>query len=216
VNLLPENISIPGYHEPIVSDLKERIRRLVDVGVGYLSLSRSSPTLSAGEAQRLRLAALLGSGLTGMLYILDEPTIGLHPRDNQRMINVLRQLRDLGNTVLVIEHDLDFLKAADHMVDFGPGAGRDGGRIVVTGSPEQVAAHPASPTGSIYREGVFPQPPHREVNGKLSLSVGAPSQPENIDVAFPWYAITGASGSGKSSLMLDIFDRLPTTVFRAC
>ena len=108
--------------EPIVDDLDARVQRLVNVGVGYLTLDRSSPSLSAGEAQRLRLASLLGSGLTGVLYVLDEPTIGLHPRDNARLIDVLRQLRDLGNTVLIIEHDLDMLRAADFVVDVGPGA----------------------------------------------------------------------------------------------
>ena len=109
--------------EPVVDDLRERVRRLIDVGVGYLTLERATPSLSAGEAQRLRLAALLGSGLTGVLYVLDEPTIGLHPADTARLVGVLRRLRDLGNTVLVIEHDLDVLRAADHVIDVGPGGG---------------------------------------------------------------------------------------------
>ena len=122
--------------EPILDDLHERIGRLVEVGVGYLTLERASPTLSAGEAQRLRLAALLGSGLTGVLYVLDEPTIGLHPRDTPRLIDVLRRLRDLGNTVLVIEHDLEMIRAADYLVDFGPGAGKHGGQIVAAGTPD--------------------------------------------------------------------------------
>jgi excinuclease ABC subunit A len=211
---LPEKVSpeLWSITEPVVNDLKERIRRLVDVGVGYLTLERISPTLSAGEAQRLRLAALLGSGLTGMLYILDEPTIGLHPRDNQRMISVLKQLRDLGNTVLVIEHDLDFIKAADHVVDFGPGAGRAGGRIVATGSPEQIVAHPTSLTGK-YLSGqlTFPHLPRRAVNGKAIVIHGARQHNlKNITVRIPLgmlVAITGASGAGKSSLMLDIFDK---------
>ena len=214
VEHLPEKVSPKHWSitEPVVTDLKERIQRLIDVGVGYLTLERSSPTLSAGEAQRLRLAALLGSGLTGMLYILDEPTIGLHPRDNQRMISVLRQLRDLGNTVLVIEHDLDFLKAADHVVDFGPGAGRAGGWIVATGSPEQIAAHPSSLTGKyISGQLTFPQPPRRTLNGKSIVIRGARQHNlKNITVRIPLgmlVAITGASGSGKSSLMLDIFDK---------
>src|SRR6266545_4874893 len=125
--------------EPIVADLHERVRRLVDVGVGYLTLERATPSLSAGEAQRLRLAALLGSGLTGVLYVLDEPTIGLHPRDTQRLINVLRRLRDLGNTVLVVEHDLELIKAADYLVDVGPGAGKHGGQIVAAGTPAEVS-----------------------------------------------------------------------------
>ncbi|HEX2906384.1 MAG TPA: hypothetical protein VHO69_05945, partial [Phototrophicaceae bacterium] len=105
----------------------------VEVGVGYLTLDRSSPTLSAGEAQRLRLAALLGSGLTGVLYVLDEPTTGLHQRDTERLIKVLRQLRDLGNTVLVVEHDIELIRAADYVVDIGPGAGQHGGQVVAAG-----------------------------------------------------------------------------------
>jgi excinuclease ABC subunit A len=133
--------------EPIVVDLQERVRRLVEIGLGYLTLERATPSLAAGEAQRLRLAALLGSGLTGVLYVLDEPTIGLHARDVPRLVKMLRALRDLGNTVLVIEHDRDLVAAADWVVDFGPGAGRLGGQIVVAGTPETVAACPASITG---------------------------------------------------------------------
>ena len=133
---LKENLSAEDWliAEPIVADLQERVRRLVEVGLGYLDLERGAPTLSAGEAQRLRLAALLGSGLTGVLYVLDEPTIGLHTRDNLRLVKMLRALRDLGNTVLVIEHDLEFIASADWVVDFGPGAGRFGGEIVAEGS----------------------------------------------------------------------------------
>lgn len=125
--------------EPILVDLSEGIARLVEVGTGYLTLERSSPTLSAGEAQRLRLASLLGSGLSGVLYFFDEPTIGLHHRDTRRLIDVLRRLRDLGNTVLVIEHDLEMIAAADYVVDFGPGAGKHGGQVVAAGTPAEVA-----------------------------------------------------------------------------
>lgn len=132
----------------ILDDLSERIGRLLEVGVGYLTLERSSPSLSAGEAQRLRLAALLGSGLTGVLYVLDEPTIGLHSRDTQRLINVMCRLRDLGNTVLVVEHDLDLIKAADYLVDIGPGAGKHGGQVVAAGTPEQVSRVKESQTGA--------------------------------------------------------------------
>ena len=124
---------------PILDDLRERIRRLVEVGAGYLTLERSSPSLSAGEAQRLRLAALLGSGLSGLLYVFDEPTIGLHQRDTHRMIEVLRRLRDLGNTVLVVEHDLEMIASADYVIDFGPGAGKHGGQVVAAGTPAEVA-----------------------------------------------------------------------------
>jgi excinuclease ABC subunit A len=197
--------------EPIIADLRGRIKRLVDVGVGYLTLERASPSLSAGEAQRLRLASLLGSGLTGVLYILDEPSIGLHPRDNQRLIGVLKQLRDLGNTVLVIEHDLDFLRAADTVVDFGPGAGRDGGRVVASGTPAEIAATPGSLTGQ-YLAGTLrlPEPPHRQPTGKEIVIRGARQHNlKNITTHIPLgmlVAITGASGSGKSSLLFDIFD----------
>lgn len=116
--------------ETLLHDLTVRMKRIVDVGLGYLSLSRQSITLSGGEAQRLRLASILGSGLTGVLYILDEPTAGLHPRDTAGLIQVLKQLRDLGNTVLVIEHDIEMMRAADHVIDMGPGAGSFGGNIV--------------------------------------------------------------------------------------
>ena len=127
---------------PVLDDLHERVKRVIEVGVGYLSLDRASPTLSAGEAQRLRMASLLGSGLSGVLYVFDEPTIGLHPRDTQRLITLLRRLRDLGNTILVIEHDLDVIRAADYVVDFGPGAGREGGQIVAAGTPAEIAQTP--------------------------------------------------------------------------
>jgi len=198
--------------EPILNDLNERVRRLLDVGVGYLALDRSSPTLSAGEAQRLRLAALLGSGLTGVLYVLDEPTIGLHPRDTGRLINVLRQLRDQDNTVLVIEHDLEMLRAADFIVDVGPGAGRNGGTIVAAGSPETVAASPGSITGG-YLSGRldFPGPRSRPVNERSLIIEGARAHNlKNITARLPLgllVAVTGPSGSGKSSLLFDILDR---------
>ncbi len=198
--------------EPILIELNERVRRLLDVGVGYLTLERASPSLSAGEAQRLRLAALLGSGLTGVLYVLDEPTIGLHARDNQRLMVVLRRLRDLGNTILVVEHDLEVIQAADFVVDFGPGAGRSGGRVVAACAPQELSAHPESLTGA-YLSGAkhIPIPPRRTGNGKSLTIIGAGEHNlKNISVRFPLgrlIAVTGVSGSGKSSLMLDILDR---------
>ena len=160
VERLPEVVpaSERDVIQPIIDDLSERISRLVDVGAGYLTMGRSSPTLSEGEAQRLRLAALLGSDLTGILYVLDEPTIGLHQRDTGRLIDVLRQMRDLGNTVLVVEHDLEMIRAADHVIDFGPGAGQHGGHIVAEGTPGEIAVehrigHGRLPFGRVAMQG---------------------------------------------------------------
>lgn len=210
--------------EPIVVDLGERVQRLVDVGLGYLTPQQATPSLSAGEAQRLRLAALLGSGLTGVLYVLDEPTVGLHPRDTPRLVKMLAALRDLGNTVLVIEHDLDVVAAADWLVDFGPGAGREGGQIVAEGTPAQVAANGRSPTGR-YLSGAsairVPAQRRHSEGPYLTIHGAREHNLKNITVRFPLraagstagstagmlIAVTGVSGSGKSSLMFDILDR---------
>ncbi len=197
---------------PVLDDLNERAGRLLEVGVGYLSLDRSSPTLSAGEAQRLRLAALLGSGLTGVLYVLDEPTIGLHPRDTQRLINVLRRLRDLDNTVLVVEHDLDFIKAADYVVDIGPGAGKHGGQIIAAGTPDEVSKTKDSLTGAFIAETLsVPIPEHRRTPNHTALTIHGARQfnLKNLTVQIPLgllVAVTGVSGSGKSTLIFDILD----------
>jgi excinuclease ABC subunit A len=198
---------------PIVVDLQERVRRLAEIGLGYLTLERATPSLSAGEAQRLRLAALLGSGLTGVLYVLDEPTIGLHSRDIPRLVKMLRALRDLGNTVLVIEHDMDMIAAADWVVDFGPGAGRLGGQIVAEGAPGAVAQTAASITGQ-YLAGtarILVPASRRPVNGQGLTILGAREHNlKDINAYFPQRAltaVTGVSGSGKSSLMFDILDR---------
>ena len=173
--------------EPIIADLQERVRRLVEVGLGYLTLERAAPSLSAGEAQRLRLAALLGSGLTGVLYVLDEPTIGLHSRDIPRLVKLLRALRDLGNTVLVIEHDLAMIAAADWVVDFGPGAGRFGGQIVAEGAPGVMTQTPESITGQ-YLAGTARTPyPRHSPSGQRSRADyprGARAQPEEISPLF--------------------------------
>ena len=200
--------------KPILDDLKDRIGRLVEVGAGYLTMERSSPSLSAGEAQRLRLASLLGSGLSGVLYVFDEPTIGLHQRDTRSMIGVLRRLRDLGNTVLVIEHDLETIAAADYVVDFGPGAGKHGGQIVAEGTPEALAAMTGSVSATAeYLSGraSLPVPARRRVpNGKALVIRGARHHNlKNLTVRLPLgllVAVTGVSGSGKSSLVFDILD----------
>ena len=197
---------------PILDYLYERVGRLREVGVGSLTLERSSPTLSAGEAQRLRLAALLGSGLTGVLYVLDEPTIGLHSRDTHRLINVLRRLRDLDNTVLVVEHDLDLIKAADYLVDMGPGAGKHGGQIVAAGTPTEVAQTKDSLTGAFIAKTMsVPIPEHRREPNHKALTIHGARQfnLQNLTVKIPLgllVAVTGVSGSGKSSLIFDILD----------
>ena len=200
--------------EPVLADLETRIARLVEVGAGYLSLERSSPTLSAGEAQRLRLASLLGSGLSGVLYVFDEPTIGTHPRDTRRLIGVLRGLRDLGNTVIVVEHDAETIRAADHVIDLGPRAGRFGGEVVAQGSVADVVGHPTSLTGRYLRgELRIPVPAARRPVGpeRAVRVVGARQHNlRDLDVAFPigaFIAVTGVSGSGKSTLVTDILYR---------
>jgi len=208
--LLPDEMTVA---EGILVELDERVAQLVEVGAGYLTLERSSPTLSAGEAQRLRLASLLGSGLGGVLYVFDEPTIGLHQRDTRRLIEVLRRLRDLGNTVLVIEHDLEMIAAADYVVDFGPGAGKHGGQVVAAGTPAEITSQAGSVTADYLAGRVsIPLPTRRRLpNGKALTIRGARQHNlQNITVRLPLgmlVAVTGVSGSGKSSLIFDILDR---------
>jgi excinuclease ABC subunit A len=196
--------------EPILKEIDARLGFLVDVGLGYLTLDRSAQTLAGGEAQRIRLATQIGSRLTGVLYILDEPSIGLHPRDNERLLRTLTSLRDLGNTVVVVEHDLETMRLADWIVDLGPGAGRHGGEIMAQGTPEQVAATTRSLTGQ-YLAGtrVIPVPTtRRKGHGTFLEVVGArENNLKNLDVKFPlgtFTCITGVSGSGKSTLVNDI------------
>ncbi|MFK7692551.1 excinuclease ABC subunit UvrA [Paenibacillus sp. HJGM_3] len=200
--------------ESLLHDLIVRTGRIVDVGLGYLSLSRQSITLSGGEAQRLRLASIIGSGLTGVLYILDEPTAGLHPRDTAGLIQVLQQLRDLGNTVLVIEHDVEMMRAADHVIDMGPGAGSFGGRVVGEGTLKELMANPESVTGTFLREedvrrlGAAQGRRRRPGTGQvLQVRDAYERNLKHIDVAFPLgclVALTGVSGSGKSTLLFDL------------
>nr|WP_233530913.1 excinuclease ABC subunit UvrA [Paenibacillus alkalitolerans] len=196
--------------ESILHDLAVRTKRIVDVGLGYLTLSRQSITLSGGEAQRLRLASILGSGLTGVLYILDEPTAGLHPRDTEGLIKVLKQLRDLGNTVLVIEHDVEMMRAADHVIDMGPGAGSFGGRVVGQGTLRELEDSGESVTGAFLREarGSAAARERRSGNGRYLHIRGAHARNlKHIDVSLPLgclVAVTGVSGSGKSTLLFDL------------
>jgi excinuclease ABC subunit A len=193
----------------ILKEIRERLQFLVDVGLDYLTLSRASGTLSGGESQRIRLASQIGSGLTGVLYVLDEPSIGLHQRDNARLLETLKHLRDIGNTVIVVEHDEDAILSADYVVDIGPGAGIHGGHIVAQGTPEEVMANPNSVTGQ-YLTGVrqIPSPARRRQRNHKALKViGARANNlKNVTAEIPlglFTCITGVSGGGKSTLLID-------------
>ncbi len=197
----------------VLEEIRNRLEFLSAVGLDYLSLDRSAATLSGGEAQRIRLATQIGSRLRGVLYVLDEPSIGLHPRDNSRLLDTLARLRDLGNTVLVVEHDAETIERADYVVDLGPGAGRLGGLLVASGTPAEIARDPASLTGQ-YLSGAksIPMPAgRRSGNGKRLVIRGAREHNlKNIDIEFPlglFIVITGVSGSGKSTLVNDIVYR---------
>ena len=199
----------------ILKEIRDRLRFLLDVGLEYLTLSRSSGTLSGGESQRIRLASQIGSGLTGVLYVLDEPSIGLHQRDNARLLETLRRLRDLGNSVIVVEHDEDAILTADHVVDVGPGAGVHGGRIIAQGTPHEVMHHPDSLTGK-YLTGemsvTIPAKRRKPSKARVLKLIGATGNNlKNVSVEIPlgtFTCITGVSGGGKSTLIID-------TLFRA-
>jgi excinuclease ABC subunit A len=201
----------PEIAAPILKEVRERLRFLNDVGLEYLTLGRSAESLSGGEAQRIRLATQIGSRLVGVLYILDEPSIGLHQRDNARLLATLRQLRDLGNTVIVVEHDEETMEAADHLIDLGPGAGKHGGLVIAAGTVDEVRNHPDSITGKYLRgEAEIPIPEVRRARDpkRLIRIEGAREHNlRNLDVEIPlglFVAITGVSGSGKSTLIEDI------------
>ncbi|MFY8100510.1 MAG: excinuclease ABC subunit UvrA, partial [Allorhizobium sp.] len=199
----------------ILKEIRDRLRFLVDVGLDYLSLGRASGTLSGGESQRIRLASQIGSGLTGVLYVLDEPSIGLHQRDNERLLGTLKRLRDLGNSVIVVEHDEDAILQADYVVDVGPGAGIHGGRIVAQGTPAQVMANPASLTGK-YLTGellvAVPGKRRRPMKSRMLKIVNARGNNlKNVTVELPlgtFTCITGVSGGGKSTLVIDTLYKL--------
>jgi excinuclease ABC subunit A len=195
--------------ERVVKEIRERLGFLVDVGLGYLTLSRSAGTLSGGEAQRIRLASQVGSGLVGVLYVLDEPSIGLHQRDNRRLLNTLTRLRDLGNTLIVVEHDEETIRTADYVVDVGPGAGVHGGEIVATGGVEDIEAEERSVTGDFLsrRRRIEPPGERRESTGAVTLLGASEHNLKEVDVEFPlgvFTCITGVSGSGKSTLVNEI------------
>jgi excinuclease ABC subunit A len=198
---------------PIVKEIKDRLRFMFDVGLSYLTLGRSASTLAGGELQRIRLATQIGSSLVGVLYVLDEPSIGLHMRDNRRLLDTLTRLRDLGNTVVVVEHDRETILSADYVIDLGPGAGKDGGRVVAVGPPEAIKKKRASLTGRYLRgDKWIPTPSTRRPGSGRSLVIRGARQfnLKNIDVTIPLGAltcVTGVSGSGKSTLVNEILYR---------
>ena len=205
--LTPQRAAIAGR---ILKEIVERLQFLDDVGLEYLTLSRGSTTLSGGESQRIRLASQIGSGLTGVLYVLDEPSIGLHQRDNERLLGTLRRLKALGNTVLVVEHDEDAIRAADHLIDMGPAAGTLGGHIIAQGTPDEVAANPASLTGDYLsgRRRIEIPAQRRKVDPKRVIRVvGARGNNlQDVTADFPlgtFCCISGVSGGGKSTLVID-------------
>jgi excinuclease ABC subunit A len=213
-----ESLSLSGQRaqvaDRIVKEIIARLGFLVNVGLDYLALDRSADTLSGGEAQRIRLASQIGSGLTGVMYVLDEPSIGLHQRDNDRLLGTLRRLRDLGNSVLVVEHDEDAIRSADHVIDMGPGAGEHGGQIVAEGTPEEVTRNPASLTG-LYLSGqraiAVPAVRREAKPGReIALTGARGNNLKNVDLRLPlglFVCVTGVSGSGKSTLINDTLYR---------
>jgi excinuclease ABC subunit A len=208
-----KNLQLEGARgqvaERIVREIANRLEFLVNVGLDYLALERSAETLSGGEAQRIRLASQIGSGLTGVMYVLDEPSIGLHQRDNARLIETLKHLRDLGNSVIVVEHDEEAIRAADHVVDMGPGAGEAGGHIVAEGPPAEIISNPQSLTGRYLARALTIEVPrlrNRPNSNRLVVRGATGNNLKGIDLALPLgllVCVTGVSGSGKSTLIND-------------
>jgi excinuclease ABC subunit A len=218
-NVPVRNNGMPGLDPeiaaPILKEVRERLRFLNDVGLEYLTLGRSAESLSGGEAQRIRLATQIGSRLVGVLYILDEPSIGLHQRDNARLLNTLRQLRDLGNTVIVVEHDRETMEAADYLIDLGPGAGKHGGLVIASGTVDEVRDHPDSITGRYLRgDAEIPTPAvrrRRDPERVIRIEGARQHNLRNLDVEIPlglFVSVTGVSGSGKSTLIEDILHQV--------
>ncbi len=208
--------------ERILREIQDRLRFLYDVGVGYLTLGRSAATLSGGEGQRIRLATQIGANLTGVLYVLDEPSIGLHQRDNRKLLATLARLRDLGNTVIVVEHDEETIRTADYVIDLGPGAGEHGGQVIFQGTPADLMADPASTTGAYLtgaRTIATPKSRRPSLKGEIAIRGARENNLKNLDVKIPLgvlTAVTGVSGSGKSTLVNDILYRsLARTLYRA-
>ena len=203
----------------LLREIRDRLGFLLHVGLGYLTLDRRTSTLSGGETQRTQLATQIGSRLTGVLYVLDEPSIGLHPRDNRKLLEILHRLRDLGNTILVVEHDEETIKQSDYIIDLGPGAGVDGGKLVATGTPEEIMKNPNSITGRyLSHQLTIPIPSTRRKNNGKWLEVKGASENnlKNIDISIPlgtFTCITGVSGSGKSTLLNDILYRALAQAF---
>ncbi|MDW1843487.1 excinuclease ABC subunit UvrA, partial [Vibrio sp. Vb0839] len=204
--------------EKVMKEINDRLQFLVNVGLNYLNLSRSAETLSGGEAQRIRLASQIGAGLVGVMYVLDEPSIGLHQRDNERLLKTLTHLRDLGNTVLVVEHDEDAIRCADHVIDIGPGAGVHGGNVVAEGTMDEIIANPNSLTGQ-YLSGakeiaVPKERTPRDPKKTVELLGATGNNLKNVDLSIPvglFSCITGVSGSGKSTLINDTFFKIAHT-----
>ena len=218
----PLNVREQTIARQILKEIQSRLKFLKDVGLDYLTLDRTASTLSGGEAQRIRLATQIGSGLMGVLYVCDEPSVGLHPVDDHLLIDTLKRLRDLGNTVIIVEHDEAIMRSADHIIDLGPGAGEHGGHVVATGTVEEVSEHPDSITGQyLSSRKKIPMPEERRPGngGELVVKGARENNLKDVDLSIPMgmlVCITGVSGSGKSSLIYEVlYKRLAQMLYGA-